>query len=167
MLVTSEHWKKFVPTLACLCASRRDDPTNLALLATESFFRDRVDRLLELLGWALLELMGSPKAAFVSVGIAQLQARHWSREKGVAFVRVLRQLSVFTDPFSNYDECLGFVRRTQSVPQPGLSLLRYYSGRVTRYHLAVYGDFYYRCGEVLHKMGGLTPGCSERSTPAF
>ena len=131
--------------LASLINTGREDPVVLAILLTESFFRTRLDRALELAVWIVLSVLSPCRARFVSVGIAQIQVRHWQIPTGFWIVRMLRQIMVFSDPTANYDNCLSLLQGFRVSEPSDLRLLRYYTGQVTRYHMMTYREFYRRC----------------------
>ena len=70
-----ERWARIVPELF---KSGRTDPEIVGILMTESFFRGPAWRLLEFLVYNLLVLIRRPRAKSISLGIAQVQARHWT-----------------------------------------------------------------------------------------
>ena len=132
------HWRGFRPLAVKLAVGGRTNQSVLALLATESFFRDRIDRMLELASWAFLDMMGAPAAMRISVGLAQVQVRHWRRVSGSRPWRTIRALRTFSDPRANYDACRDFVASQGMLAAGPIEVLGCYTGRVTRHHLEVF-----------------------------
>lgn len=73
----SQHLEGQRPRIRRLRRSGRADSAVLGLLLTETFFRSRGDRALELLAWPVLALLHRTRLARLSVGPGQIQLRHW------------------------------------------------------------------------------------------
>lgn len=140
---TSKHWDEFSGIRAALAASGRCEPKILALLATETYFRSTIHRVLEYLYWIVIDAINPARADFISLGISQAQVHHW-RRAGIVSQTSLRisTLARFWNPFLNYDVC-NFVLSTNMVNTENMAvILRAYTGRVTRYHLSVFAFFF-------------------------
>lgn len=135
--MVESHWKKLYPMLHHLIATGRKDPAVLAILFTESFFRDSIARSIEYVAWLFLVAVGHRRADSISVGLAQIQVRHWVH---FGYGRSWWSLLHFTDPIANYDVCAALV---DEVRESGdhRALLARYTGKTTVYHHKVYGQF--------------------------
>jgi hypothetical protein len=60
-----------------LWATGRQDLDVIAILMTESHFRSSGFRIFEFTCYSLLRLIRSPRANTISLGLGQVQARHW------------------------------------------------------------------------------------------
>lgn len=74
-------------------------PDIIALLLVETYFRPTWKRFLEYAVLPILRLVANDRAEHLSVGLAQLQLRHWHR---VAKNLTLRD---FENPITNYEAC--------------------------------------------------------------
>lgn len=139
---TSKHWNEFIKTVVLLQNSNRKNPTILAILATESFFRPVQYRIFEYLYWSLLEILGSAKAKYISVGISQVQVRHWLRA-GLVFssANQISTIIKFQDPILNYDACKYFLEENDLNGGSGKDIMKIYTGKTTRYHVNIYSHF--------------------------
>jgi hypothetical protein len=81
------------------------DPLPLAVIDTEMTFRTRRQRLWELAGWCILAPLACQVADMISVGIAQVQVRHWRRFGMIRPRDHLTAIARFLDPLSNYHMC--------------------------------------------------------------
>lgn len=61
-----------------LWSSGRRDLDVIAILMTESYFRSASFRILEFVCYYLLKFIGISRADTISLGIGQVQARHWT-----------------------------------------------------------------------------------------
>ncbi len=88
----------------------RTDRWVLAIMATEAGFKGRGGRILECLAWPLLSVFWPARLPLLSVGVAQIQLRHWvdlGQLPGMRFTpsRLRRVLSLR----SNYDACAAYL----------------------------------------------------------
>ena len=60
-----------------LLGTGRTDPRLIGILMTESFFRGPLRRLFEYFAFYTLRIVRHRRAGRISLGLAQLQARHW------------------------------------------------------------------------------------------
>jgi hypothetical protein len=125
-----------------LRARGRRDPIVLALLATESFFRPTVWRTFEYFVWAALDSLRFPRANFISVGLSQVQVRHWRRANIISDTTP-RLLAIyrFSNPLLSYDACLEFLNEVEVYPKSAAEIAVCYSGRTTQYHVQVLNIF--------------------------
>lgn len=82
----------------------------LAIMATEAYFKRPGGRILECIAWPLLSLFWPARLERLSVGVAQIQLRHWvalGLLSGMRFTpsRLRRVLSLE----SNYDACAAYL----------------------------------------------------------
>jgi hypothetical protein len=93
-----------------LGATGRTDRWVLAIMATEAGFKGRGGRILECLVWPVLSLFWPARLATLSLGVAQIQLRHWvglGQLPGMRFTpaRLRRVLSLR----HNYDACAAYL----------------------------------------------------------
>jgi hypothetical protein len=100
------HLRRMSPTLWRLQAAGLDHRNVLAVLAVESFYRPRPLRAFEYATWMLSSLLGRRRHRRLSVGIAQIQLRHWRDLGLLESTRFsLPALAQVRDAESNYKAC--------------------------------------------------------------
>jgi hypothetical protein len=117
-------------------ARRRLGPTGrtdrwvLAIMATEAYFKRPFGRLLEGLAWPVLSIVWPARLKTLSVGVAQIQLRHWvdlGQLSGLRFTfpRLWRVLSLRR----NYDACAAYLNaRMQPERLDVPTAVRLYTG---------------------------------------
>jgi len=139
---TNKHWSKFSSTVALLLASGRRDSVVIALMATESFFRPVLHRSLEVLYWFVMDIVAHEKAKYISVGISQVQVRHWQTAGIISFsTSRFSTLIKFYNPLINYDACKSFLDIADIRHEQTEKMMRKYAGKTTRYHILIFEHF--------------------------
>ena len=110
----------------------------LALLVVESLLRPRVQRLGEyLLWWGLGARLGFRRRELLSVGISQVQLRHWRALGALPSTRFsAASLRTVLSAEANYDVCLAYLERWadwDEDPPLGDLVRAYTGGRSSRY----------------------------------
>ena len=141
-LETNKYWKKFSSTVALLAASGRKEPIVIALLATESFFRPSIHRTFESFYWYIMDFVSPKKSEYISVGISQVQVRHW-RAAGIISRKTSKvsALMKFYNPLLNYDACRYVVNTTDGNHEEPEAILHVYTGQTTDYHISIFKQF--------------------------
>lgn len=110
-----------------------------SLLSTEMYFRRSVHRLIEYIAWIIYWLVCPHKLYRLSVGMAQIQLRHW---RDLGFIRSMsptpENLRLITDPTTNYMACRKYLVARGYTP--GISskeLARLYTGSARKYYVSV------------------------------
>ena len=135
----NHHLVRSKPWLARLQASGRGDPFVLALLLTETFFRRPTDRAAEYLAWLGLGLLWPGRARRLSVGVAQLQVRHWKRLQQWESNRLTpARLAETLRVAANYDACERFLYESAgAAPMSTQRVAAIYRGEARSYHVSV------------------------------
>jgi hypothetical protein len=108
----------------------RTDPWVLAIMATEAYFKRRAGRILEGIAWPVLSVVWPARLATLSVGVAQIQLRHWvslGQLSGVRFTppRLWRVLSLRR----NYDACAAYLNERAQLDELDVpTAVRLYTG---------------------------------------
>jgi hypothetical protein len=108
----------------------RTDRWVLAIMATEASFKGPGGRILECLVWPVLSVIWPARLARLSVGVAQIQLRHWvslGQLPGMRFTpaRLRRVLSLQ----SNYDACAAYLHARARLDRLDVSTaVRLYTG---------------------------------------
>lgn len=107
----ARHLTRLAPLFRHLAAHRRRDPRVCAVLAVEMYGRTRLERAGEYALWKLWSRVAPGRVERLSVGIAQVQLRHWRAlgfMSGTGFSRIrLRRVRA---PEANYDVCRAYLR---------------------------------------------------------
>lgn len=149
---TNKHWCKFVGTIKLLHKQGKNDTTVIAVLATESFFRPTLHRTFEYLYWLLLDSISIEKTKYISVGISQVQVRHWLESKLISSsTNQISTIMKFSNPFLNYDVCQYFLSKYQLNGNSGKEIMKIYTGKTTRYHINIYNHFLSNVRELAQK----------------
>lgn len=137
------HLRNQTPLLQQLIASGRNDAYVLSLLLTESYFRNARQRVREYVVWTVLRFLRKEEAGFVSVGIAQIQVRHWEKYRHLVNTSFLEQLKLFWNPRSNYDVCHVHLRDYLNGADPSLvSAAAGHVGEAQVYYLSILAQCY-------------------------
>lgn len=139
---TNKHWGEFSSIVHLLLESGRRDSVVIALMATESFFRPILHRILEGLYWFVMDIFFLEKAKYISMGISQVQVRHW-HTAGIISCSTSRvaKLIKFYNPLLNYDACKSFVDIADIRYEQTEIILHKYTGKTTRYHFSIFEHF--------------------------
>ena len=117
-------------------ARRRLGPTGrtnrwvLAIMATEASFKRPSGRILEWIAWPVLSVVWPARLARLSVGVAQIQLRHWvalGQLSGMRFTlsRLRRVLSLR----HNYDACAAYLHARAQLDRLDVpTAVRLYTG---------------------------------------
>ncbi len=72
-----QHLDRLKPDIYGLLKSSRDDFDAIAIVLTEAFFRSKQIRLIEYICFQIFKHISRSRANIFSLGMAQVQARHW------------------------------------------------------------------------------------------
>lgn len=99
VLTSSHQAKRIVESLGAEAA----DPWVVAVIATESSFRTAGRRMCELVAWIVLHWAWRTRVEKLSVGLAQVQLRHWVRLGVLTDLRPsLKSFQTVTSLSANY-----------------------------------------------------------------
>lgn len=122
--------------------SLRTQPFDLSvasLISTEMYFRRSLHRLMEYVGWIIYWLVWPDKLYGLSVGVAQIQLRHWL---ALGYIRsvspTLGHLRMITDPIANYKACREYLlARGYTKDISSNELAHLYTGSARKYYVSV------------------------------
>lgn len=170
-----QHRRAATALLALLYATRRTERQVLAVLLTETFFRDSVQRFLEYGTWLVLSAIWPSRAARLSVGIAQIQLRHWVRLGSLRSTRFsVRALAAVMSLEANYDICAALLRERGLLEATPRQVAAAYRGEARGYHVRTLNWFYCsvrpiapvgRCSRAWYRITTLSSGNGTSSWP--
>jgi hypothetical protein len=131
----ARHLAANQPLIRHLRASGRSEIEVLALILTETFFRDKLHRILEYSAWMILAFVWPARVCRLSVGISQMQLRHWVRLGYLQNVRPrFAALRTTMCAEANYDVCRSFLVSTGVELSNPRRLGTVYCGEARAYH---------------------------------
>lgn len=160
------HRSASAAMLARLFATKRTDRQVLAVLLTETFFRDSIQRLLEYGVWLALGALWPSRSAHLSVGRAQVQLRHWVRKDLLPSTRFsFRSLARVMSIEANYDVCASLLRERDLLEATPRQVAAAYCGEARGYHVQTLEWFYRSLGSAGLQPATDTGGqqCAKRS----
>lgn len=117
-------------------ATGRTHPVVMAILLTETYFRDCLWRQMEYAAWVFLGLAWPSRARRLSIGISQIQLRHWVSLGLLPTVRWSpSSLARVLSAEANYDACVAFLQQADAVEKPFRAVAALYRGEARGYHV--------------------------------
>lgn len=137
------HWRATRPLVARLRASGRSNSVVLSVVLTEMLFRDATHRLYEYAAWLVLSALGSRRVGTLSVGIAQVQLKHWTQHGKLPSTQFsLRSLGIVATPEQNYDVCRGYLESAGILRGTWRQITAAYRGEARGFHTATLAWFH-------------------------
>lgn len=130
------HLRRMRRKLDRLRRNGRSNPSVLAILAVETFYRPLPLRMLEYAGWFLLSALRSSSASGLTVGVAQAQLQHWHDLGPLESNRFsLDSLARVRELESNYEVCRAYLsrRRMLAAADPAALAVAYAGGPRRQY----------------------------------
>ena len=125
----------------CLLFSKDKNPCvlSISIICTERFFRSSFDRFLEYLAWIFFWLFQDNRIQEVSLGVAQIQLKHWHRLGKIdSFSPSLKNLSYIISFKENYRmvrELL--INEGISKESDVIEIARFYNGTPRNYYCVI------------------------------
>ena len=123
-----------ITLLVLLKSSKRDNINVISLILCEMHFNNFFKRRLEYMAWFLLSLIKSKRILTLSVGIAQVQIKHWIEHGFIR--RSFNDLKLFTCPLSNYDIVNKIIKHNVYLDRS--KLIAKFRGETRLYHLMLF-----------------------------
>lgn len=123
-----------------LVKSGRTDLNIIALILCESHFRKNHDRFVEYFSMPLLFLFKRKKFVKLSIGIGQIQIKHWNKlynnQLPISIDAYLRYFSVF----ENYDLLKSLIEQNFNTNYSDSKLIAFHTGETRKYHFDLYRE---------------------------
>ena len=115
------------------------DQAVASLLSTEMYFRRSLHRLVEYIAWIIYWVICPEKLGSLSVGLAQIQLRHWHDLGFIPSLNpTLKNLKLITHPTTNYIACRKFLLvRGYAKDISLIDLAQLYTGSARKYYVTV------------------------------
>jgi len=133
------HVRRHLREIMQLLRNGRCNPVVISVMLTEAYVRDSLHRLFELAAWPALYLFWPARLHCLSVGISQVQIRHWI-SLGFLKSHIPSLPSVLTvlNLESNYDVCEAYLKQALGSSYWEASrVAAVYCGRPQRYYTVV------------------------------
>lgn len=131
----------------------RNDLNIITIILSEMYFAPPKKRFLEYCGWLFCSIFYPARLNYLSLGISQIQLRHWTAYGSLKCKRAsLASFLTLLNPLSNYDMTYRLLGDCDRVPK---KLLGAYRGEARTYHLAVYNYFLHEIDELYCKHGNV------------
>jgi len=117
---------------------RNYSPYVLAIINTEMFFRSSKHRFVEYLAWIFLWLIQSKRVSTLSIGIAQIQIRHW---KDLGFITsykpTLSNILTILNYKLNYNACQKYIDKFNIDNPSTQKIAKIYNGKPRKYYCSI------------------------------
>lgn len=132
------HHRACIPWVHRLISGGRSDSTVLSVLIAESFFRGPLDRLLEYVVWILLVVLWKDRMHRLSVGVGQIQLRHWSAYYNwTSLSPTSSRLASVLSLEANYDVCSDLIGTTGRGGESLRRIAARYTGESRFFYVSV------------------------------
>src|SRR5437868_14032897 len=101
--IMSKHLKKHLGLLTILYQAGKRDLTIVSVILCEMYFTNYFKRQSEYLAWILLTFVRSKRRHKLSVGIAQIQIKHWIQFNFMTDNISYHNLCTMQNPYINYE----------------------------------------------------------------
>lgn len=132
------HLRRLEPVFQALRASGRTDRLVLGILAVEGFLRPAPQRAGEYLLWIACSVRPAPRCDLLSVGLSQVQLRHWAALGALPGTSYSRSsLAIVMSASANYDVCRDYLalHADNTATAPLADLVKHYTGGRSRRYL--------------------------------
>lgn len=113
-------------------------PYVLAIINTEMFFRSSKDRTVEYFAWIFLWLIQSKRVSTLSIGVAQIQMRHW---KTLGFISsykpTLSNVLTILNYQINYRACEKYMEKFDINKLSTEEIAKIYNGNMRKYYCSI------------------------------
>lgn len=133
-----EHFLSCTPLIERLCKENRKDARIIAIVITECYFNSQRKRIAEYIIWTLLTLIRHPRRFTLSVGIGQIQVKHWIAKGQIKDRPSIKNLQVFLNPFTNYDLAQILLHDSLIAHETLQKIIATYRGEARKYHYDIY-----------------------------
>ena len=125
-----------------LLKNKRTNCEVITLIITEMYFNSLIKRLVEYLAFMILSRIFRNRIDKLSVGIAQVQIRHWRNYGYISTKGKLSDILIITDIVKNYDIAFELIKPRLTDNSDFSKILANYRGESRAYHLKIYNEFY-------------------------
>jgi len=134
--IANRHIIKHVSLLVLLKSKKRDNPRIMTLILCEIYFTNFFKRQLEYVAWILLTLINSKRRLRLSIGIGQVQVKHWIDHEFISDEILFQNLKQIINPLVNYDLVKEIVE--SELNYGSIKLLSKFRGEARLYHLKLF-----------------------------
>ena len=136
--IVDKIFKKHIDLILRLGKLNRKNPNIIALMLCELHFSSPFKRWLEYSAWCFLTLIKSQKRYYISVGISQIQIRHWIEHKFISDKANFKNLVQFFKTNRNYDLMESLFISYDFKELSNSNVIAIYRGEARAYHLSLF-----------------------------
>lgn len=123
-----------------LVHSGRTDLNVIALILCESYFRKKKDRIIEYFAMPFLYLINRNRFNKLSIGIGQIQLKHWIKFKKNKSPISLSAYSSYFSVLNNYDLINELVKQNLNLDYTDSKLIAFHTGETRKYHFDLFQE---------------------------
>lgn len=123
-----------------LIKSGRTDLDIISLILCESHFRKKNDRVIEYIILPILFFISKKRFKKLSVGIAQIQLKHWIKIKNIKSPISFKSYLTYFSIIENYDVLKELIYYNLEDNYNDSRLIAFHTGETRKYHLSLFQD---------------------------
>jgi len=123
-----------------LIQSGRTDLNVIALILCESYFRKDVDRFIEYCAMPVLFFINKKRFERLSIGIGQIQIRHWIKIKQPQSPFSIKSYSSYFSILENYDVLKELIQSNLDKGYNDSKLIAFHTGETRKYHFSLFQE---------------------------
>lgn len=138
MKIANKILNSEITNITILRSSKRSDVNIIAILLCELHFTSKFKRCVEYLYWSVLSVIRPQQRDLISVGIGQIQVRHWIKHDFIKPNNLFDCLRKFQNPLLNYDLIYKIFEEYNFDTLGDNQIIAIYRGEVRTYHLNLF-----------------------------
>lgn len=123
-----------------LIQSGRTDLNVISLILCETYFRKNTDRLIEYVAMPFLLLINQNRFNRLSIGIGQIQLRHWMRIKHIKKPISIKSYLVYLSVLQNYDVIKVLIQSNLDQGNNDSKLIAVHTGETRKFHYDLFSE---------------------------
>ncbi|MCJ8165253.1 hypothetical protein MKJ04_10395 [Pontibacter sp. E15-1] len=123
-----------------LIENGRTDLNVIALILCESYFRKTTDRLVEYLAMPFLYLLNKKRFESLSIGVGQIQLKHWIKVKKIQSPLSLNAYSSYFSVIENYDLLNELIKQNLGSRYNDSKLIAFHTGETRKFHFNLFQE---------------------------
>jgi hypothetical protein len=140
--IIEKYFYKQIPLILYFLRNGRNNISVISLIMSEMYFTTRERRTVEYCAYLILGSVSLKRINRLSVGIAQVQIKHWKEHGYIRNQNKYLDLITLTNPLNNYDIAFKLVSTNLENEGNFVNLLAIYRGEARSFHYTVFMTFY-------------------------
>lgn len=130
--------KKNKKVIDCLINSGRTDINVIAIILCETYFRKKQDRIVEYFSMPFLFFLNYSRFQRLSIGIGQIQLRHWIRLKKISVPLSIESYLIYFSVKNNYDVLDNLISSNLKKGFSETELISFHTGESRKFHITLF-----------------------------